>query len=177
MRLPRLTEILGTLQMKQNIYRIHTRGQSIMSNYRFIQLDVFTNEPFAGNALAVFPEAGGLTDEQMMKIAREMNLSETVFVLEARQTADSKQQTAGTERDISQCSNCPKSCAVCASSRRRARFLLRVIRSSAPGICWLAKALCRRRKMEMVGRAFITKSVSASCRSTSNLQQARPFRW
>jgi len=55
-----------------------------MSKYRFIQLDVFTTEPFAGNALAVFPEAVGLTDEEMMKIAREMNLSETVFVLPAR---------------------------------------------------------------------------------------------
>ncbi len=32
-----------------------------MSNYRFIQLDVFTEEPFAGNPLAVFPEAEGLT--------------------------------------------------------------------------------------------------------------------
>ena len=52
-----------------------------MKKYRFIQLDVFTQEPFAGNPLAVFPEAEGLTDEQMMKIAREMNLSETVFVL------------------------------------------------------------------------------------------------
>ncbi len=49
-----------------------------LNNYRFIQLDVFTREPFTGNALAVFPEAEGLTDEQMMKIAREMNLSETV---------------------------------------------------------------------------------------------------
>ncbi len=55
-----------------------------METYRFIQLDVFTQEPFAGNALAVFPEAEGLTDEQMMKIAREMNLSETVFVLPPR---------------------------------------------------------------------------------------------
>ncbi len=55
-----------------------------MATYRFTQLDVFTQEPFAGNPLAVFPEAEGLTDEQMMKIAREMNLSETVFVLPAR---------------------------------------------------------------------------------------------
>ena len=55
-----------------------------MRNYRFVQLDVFTQEPFAGNPLAVFPEAEGLTDEQMMKIAREMNLSETVFVLPPR---------------------------------------------------------------------------------------------
>ena len=55
-----------------------------MNKYRFVQIDVFTEEAFAGNALAVFPEAEGLTDEQMMKIAREMNLSETVFVLPAR---------------------------------------------------------------------------------------------
>src|SRR5437588_616385 len=52
-----------------------------MSQYRFTQLDVFTDQPFAGNPLAVFPEAKGLTDEQMQQIAREMNLSETVFVL------------------------------------------------------------------------------------------------
>jgi len=49
-------------------------------NYRFIQLDVFTDQPFTGNPLAVFPEAEGLTDERMQQIAREMNLSETVFV-------------------------------------------------------------------------------------------------
>lgn len=55
-----------------------------METYHFIQLDVFTQEPFAGNALAVFPEAEGITDEQMLKIAREMNLSETVFVLPPR---------------------------------------------------------------------------------------------
>ncbi|PWT90095.1 MAG: phenazine biosynthesis protein [Blastocatellia bacterium] len=52
-----------------------------MPEYRFVQLDVFTDKRFQGNPLAVFPEAQGITDEQMMKIAREMNLSETVFVL------------------------------------------------------------------------------------------------
>jgi len=51
-----------------------------LRTYNFIQLDVFTEEPFAGNPLAVFPEAEGLSDEQMQQIAREMNLSETVFV-------------------------------------------------------------------------------------------------
>jgi trans-2,3-dihydro-3-hydroxyanthranilate isomerase len=49
--------------------------------YQFIQLDVFTDHAFGGNPLAVFPEAEGITDEQMQQIAREMNLSETVFVL------------------------------------------------------------------------------------------------
>jgi trans-2,3-dihydro-3-hydroxyanthranilate isomerase len=70
-----------------------------MAKYQFIQLDVFTNQPFAGNPLAVFPEAEGLSDEQMMKIAREMNLSETVFVLRAKSTVDSKQQTANGKQE------------------------------------------------------------------------------
>ncbi|HEX6715700.1 MAG TPA: PhzF family phenazine biosynthesis protein [Pyrinomonadaceae bacterium] len=52
-----------------------------MPEHRFLQLDVFTDSAFCGNPLAVFPEAEGITDDQMMKIAREMNLSETVFVL------------------------------------------------------------------------------------------------
>jgi trans-2,3-dihydro-3-hydroxyanthranilate isomerase len=52
-----------------------------MTDYRFLQLDVFTDRAFCGNPLAVFPEAEGIPDEQMGKIAREMNLSETVFVL------------------------------------------------------------------------------------------------
>ena len=53
-----------------------------MSSYRYVQLDVFTDTPFAGNALAVFPEGAGISGEQMQRIAREMNLSESVFVLE-----------------------------------------------------------------------------------------------
>jgi trans-2,3-dihydro-3-hydroxyanthranilate isomerase len=52
-----------------------------VATYNFIQLDVFTDRAFCGNPLAVFPQAEGLTDEQMQQIAREMNLSETVFVL------------------------------------------------------------------------------------------------
>lgn len=52
-----------------------------MRKYRFVQLDVFTDQALAGNPLAVFPEPEGITDEEQLKIAREMNLSETVFVL------------------------------------------------------------------------------------------------
>jgi len=52
-----------------------------MKEYRFIQVDVFTDEPFGGNPLAVFPDAAGLTTEDMQRLAREMNLSETTFVL------------------------------------------------------------------------------------------------
>lgn len=49
--------------------------------FRFRTVDVFTDRPFRGNPLAVFPEADGLTDAEMQDIAREMNLSETSFVL------------------------------------------------------------------------------------------------
>ena len=49
--------------------------------FPFVQCDVFTAEPLLGNSLAVLPDARGLTDQQMQAIAREMNLSETTFVL------------------------------------------------------------------------------------------------
>jgi trans-2,3-dihydro-3-hydroxyanthranilate isomerase len=47
----------------------------------FVQLDVFSSQRFAGNPLAVFSDGRGLSDEQMQAIAREMNLSETTFIL------------------------------------------------------------------------------------------------
>ena len=49
--------------------------------YSFVQLDVFSSRPFEGNPLAVFPDGRGLSDQQMQSIAKEMNLSETTFVL------------------------------------------------------------------------------------------------
>ena len=45
------------------------------------QLDVFSPRPFEGNSLAVFPDGRGLSDQHMQALAREMNLSETTFVL------------------------------------------------------------------------------------------------
>ncbi len=52
-----------------------------MASYEFVTVDVFTETRFGGNPLAVFPDASGLTDEQMQAIAGEFNLSETSFVL------------------------------------------------------------------------------------------------
>jgi trans-2,3-dihydro-3-hydroxyanthranilate isomerase len=51
---------------------------------KFYTLDVFTERRFGGNPLAVFTEPGELAPELMQQIAREMNLSETVFVLPPR---------------------------------------------------------------------------------------------
>ena len=50
-------------------------------NCSFYQVDVFTKIPFGGNPLAVVFDSEGLTDQNMQNIAREMNLSETTFVL------------------------------------------------------------------------------------------------
>jgi len=47
---------------------------------KFYQADVFTDVAFGGNPVAVIPDAEGLTDLELQQVAREMNLSETVFV-------------------------------------------------------------------------------------------------
>ena len=54
-----------------------------MKKARFVRVDVFTKKPFGGNPLAVFPEAEGLTPREMQLLTKEMNLSETTFVLPA----------------------------------------------------------------------------------------------
>ena len=56
-----------------------------MHSYKFVLVDVFTEQPLAGNQLAVVLNAQGLADSQMQAIAREFNYSETTFVLPARQ--------------------------------------------------------------------------------------------
>jgi trans-2,3-dihydro-3-hydroxyanthranilate isomerase len=47
----------------------------------FAQLDVFSSRPLEGNPLAVFSDGRALTDQEMQALAREMNLSETTFIL------------------------------------------------------------------------------------------------
>jgi trans-2,3-dihydro-3-hydroxyanthranilate isomerase len=49
--------------------------------YEFAQVDVFTQTPLAGNPLAIFTDGRGLNDAEMQALAREMNLSETTFIL------------------------------------------------------------------------------------------------
>jgi trans-2,3-dihydro-3-hydroxyanthranilate isomerase len=53
---------------------------------RYVIVDVFTDQPLAGNPLAVFTDARGLTPELMQALARETNLSETTFVLPPKQS-------------------------------------------------------------------------------------------
>ncbi len=51
-----------------------------METRRALLVDAFTDEPLAGNAAGIVPDAEGLTDEQMAAIARELNASETAFL-------------------------------------------------------------------------------------------------
>lgn len=47
---------------------------------RYLTLDVFTDRPFGGNQLAVFPDAAGIPERHLLDITREFNFSETTFV-------------------------------------------------------------------------------------------------
>ncbi|RXZ44840.1 PhzF family phenazine biosynthesis protein [Crenobacter cavernae] len=58
-----------------------------MADYAFQLVNVFTRDFDGGNPLAVFTDATGLTDAQMQAVARQMNLSETVFLFPS-ETAD-----------------------------------------------------------------------------------------
>jgi hypothetical protein len=49
--------------------------------FDFSLVDVFTDRPFGGNRLAVFPDATGIADATMQQLAWEFNFSETTFVL------------------------------------------------------------------------------------------------
>jgi trans-2,3-dihydro-3-hydroxyanthranilate isomerase len=61
---------------------------TVAHSLSMVQVDVFTDSAFTGNSLAVFLDGRGLTTEQMQAIAREMNLSETTFILPADAAAE-----------------------------------------------------------------------------------------
>jgi len=62
------------------------RGTS--AEHQYLVCDVFTSTPLAGNQLAVYVDGRSLDSEQMQRMAREMNVAETVFLLPPRQGGD-----------------------------------------------------------------------------------------
>ena len=60
---------------------------------KFVTLDVFTKTPYEGNPLAVvhIPKGNNITQEQKLKIAKEFNLSETVFLHESLKESVARQ--------------------------------------------------------------------------------------
>lgn len=69
---------------------------------RYLHLDVFTDRPFEGNQLAVFPDPPELSTAQMQAIAKEMNFSESTFIYPAAGAGDAKMRifTPGEELPI-----------------------------------------------------------------------------
>ena len=61
-----------------------------MNPYRYVIADVFTDTPLEGNGLAVFTQATGIDEGTMARLAREINLSETVFTLAPEQGGDAR---------------------------------------------------------------------------------------
>lgn len=51
-----------------------------MPRYRYLTADVFTDQPFGGNQLAVFPDARAIPEARLLDVTREFNYSETTFV-------------------------------------------------------------------------------------------------
>jgi trans-2,3-dihydro-3-hydroxyanthranilate isomerase len=87
--------LLGGLleQLKLSFFDIETGwgGEIDMKKVQVYQVDAFTSEAFGGNAAGVVPNADGLSEIEMQKIARELNQSETAFVLKTdREDADVK---------------------------------------------------------------------------------------
>lgn len=61
-----------------------------MRRMRYVICDVFTNKALTGNPLAVFTDARGVSAETMQSLARELNLSETTFLLPAENGGDAR---------------------------------------------------------------------------------------
>jgi trans-2,3-dihydro-3-hydroxyanthranilate isomerase len=71
-----------------------------MAKFHFVTADIFTDTPFGGNQLAVFPDASGIPEARLADVTREFNFSETTFVYppdDARHTRRVRIFTPGAE--------------------------------------------------------------------------------
>jgi trans-2,3-dihydro-3-hydroxyanthranilate isomerase len=76
------------------------QAQKANKGFDFIQVDVFAQMPLQGNPLAVFSDARGMSDAQMLSITRELNHSETTFILPARAGGDARVRIFGADAEI-----------------------------------------------------------------------------
>lgn len=79
---------LGAFDPREYDRGLAPEKPSASSDRRYILLDVFTDTPLEGNQLAVFPDARAIPEQRMQPLARELKLSESVFVLPAREGGD-----------------------------------------------------------------------------------------
>lgn len=81
-----MSEALRRIAAHRPLTAARERGRGL----RYVLLDVFTSRPLTGNQLAVFVDAPDLAGPVMQAIAAELKLSETVFVLAAREGGDAR---------------------------------------------------------------------------------------
>src|SRR5215813_5142302 len=76
------------------------RGRpSMPKRYEYITVDVFTDQAFAGNPVAVVTDARGLSAQDMQRVAAEFNYSESTFVLPPADAAHTARVRIFTPRD------------------------------------------------------------------------------
>jgi len=83
--------VLPGIETEVHNLRIH-KGENVpmAKQLQMVQVDVFSSTPLEGNPLAVFLNGTGLSDDEMQSIAREMNLSETTFILPRDEATERK---------------------------------------------------------------------------------------
>src|SRR6185312_14711651 len=81
-------------------FPLAARAATSRKGFDFIQVDVFAQTPLAGNPLAVFLDARGMSDADMMNITRELNHSETTFLLPAAKGGDAKVRIFGADGEL-----------------------------------------------------------------------------
>src|SRR5262249_3583111 len=72
---------LSEAQVPKNSQPSYNYDMTRSRKYELVQMDVFSALPLEGNALAVYPDARGLSDGEMQLPAKEANLTETTFVI------------------------------------------------------------------------------------------------
>jgi trans-2,3-dihydro-3-hydroxyanthranilate isomerase len=85
-------------EQREDIYRSARPGPGAAG--RFLLVDVFTETPLEGNQLGVFLDAGEYAQEQMQRLARELNFSETAFVLPAASGGDARVRIFTPRREL-----------------------------------------------------------------------------
>jgi len=81
--------VIGCVKiLRQAEQMVTPMGMSSLRHLPFTQFDVFTSRALEGNPLAVFPDGRGLNDDEMQAIAKEMNLSETTYILPRDEAAE-----------------------------------------------------------------------------------------
>ncbi len=123
-----------------------------MRPYRYLVVDVFTERPLEGNPLAVFPDAAGIDDDTMQRVARELNLSETVFVLAptdpstiarlriftpAQEVPFAGHPTIGTAYVLTELGRVPSDADAFVLSERIGPVRIRLERRADPFLAWL----------------------------------------